>query len=126
MSTHPAQDYAIHTEGLTRRYGYVKALVDLDLSVPYGSIFGYLGKSVLFSAGVRRFRAIQTELDRIEIQIEAGPGFDRAGLDDLSSEIRLRIGEDVRVEFREVPRIHPEKSGKLRYFHSALEKRGET
>jgi ABC-2 type transport system ATP-binding protein len=45
MSTHPAQDYAIHTEGLTRRYGDVKALVDLDLSVPYGSIFGYLGRN---------------------------------------------------------------------------------
>lgn len=45
MSTQPAQDYAIHTEGLTRRYGDVEALVDLDLSVPYGSIFGYLGRN---------------------------------------------------------------------------------
>jgi ABC-2 type transport system ATP-binding protein len=45
MNSHPYQDYAIHTEGLTRIYGDVEALVDLDLSVPYGSIFGYLGRN---------------------------------------------------------------------------------
>lgn len=39
------QEVAIHTEGLTRRYGEVDALVDLDLQVPYGSIFGYLGRN---------------------------------------------------------------------------------
>ena len=42
---HPSQEYAIHTEDLSRRYGEVEALVDLDLSVPYGSIFGYLGRN---------------------------------------------------------------------------------
>lgn len=42
---HPYKEVAIHTEGLTRRYGEVDALVDLDLSVPYGSIFGYLGRN---------------------------------------------------------------------------------
>lgn len=45
MSTHPAQEFAIYTQGLTRKYGAVEALVDLDLSVPYGSIFGYLGRN---------------------------------------------------------------------------------
>jgi len=39
------QEVAIHTEGLSRRYGEVDALVDLDLSVPYGSIFGFLGRN---------------------------------------------------------------------------------
>jgi len=42
---HRYQEVAIYTEGLTRRYGEVDALVDLDLSVPYGSIFGYLGRN---------------------------------------------------------------------------------
>ena len=42
---HHYQEVAIHTEGLTRRYGEVDALVDLDLSVPYGSIFGFLGRN---------------------------------------------------------------------------------
>ena len=45
MITHPAQEFAIHTQGLTRSYGKIEALVDLDLSVPYGSIFGYLGRN---------------------------------------------------------------------------------
>jgi len=32
-------------QGLTKTYGSVQALVDLDLSVPYGSIFGFLGRN---------------------------------------------------------------------------------
>ena len=42
---HPSQEFAIHTQNLSRRYGEVEALVDLNLSVPYGSIFGYLGRN---------------------------------------------------------------------------------
>jgi ABC-2 type transport system ATP-binding protein len=42
---HPSQKFAIHTQGLSRRYGEVEALIDLNLSVPYGSIFGYLGRN---------------------------------------------------------------------------------
>lgn len=36
---------AIRCEGLTRHYGEVIALQDLNLSVPYGSIFGFLGRN---------------------------------------------------------------------------------
>lgn len=36
---------AIRCEGLTRHYGDVVALQDLDLSVPYGSVFGFLGRN---------------------------------------------------------------------------------
>ena len=36
---------AIRTEGLSRRYGDVQALTQLNLSVPYGTIFGYLGRN---------------------------------------------------------------------------------
>ncbi len=38
-------DIAIRCEGLTRHYGEVKAVQDLNLSVPYGSIFGFLGRN---------------------------------------------------------------------------------
>ena len=38
-------DAAIRCEGLTRHYGDVIALQDLNLSVPYGSIFGFLGRN---------------------------------------------------------------------------------
>ncbi len=36
---------AIRCVGLSRRYGEVQALKDLNLSVPYGSIFGFLGRN---------------------------------------------------------------------------------
>ena len=36
---------AIFCQGLSKHYGDIKALVDLDLSVPYGSIFGFLGRN---------------------------------------------------------------------------------
>lgn len=39
------QDYAIYCHGLTKYYGEVKALEDLHLCVPYGSIFGFLGRN---------------------------------------------------------------------------------
>jgi ABC-type sugar transport system ATPase subunit len=38
-------DVAIRCEGLTRYYGEVKAVEDLSLSVPYGSVFGFLGRN---------------------------------------------------------------------------------
>jgi ABC-2 type transport system ATP-binding protein len=39
--TSPAS--AIHTEGLTKRFGDVEALVDLNLDVVEGEVFGFLG-----------------------------------------------------------------------------------
>ena len=36
---------AIRTEGLTRHYGDVKAVDDLNLIVPAGAIFGFLGRN---------------------------------------------------------------------------------
>jgi ABC-2 type transport system ATP-binding protein len=38
-------DIAVRCQGLTRRYGQVEALVDLDLAVPAGSVFGFLGRN---------------------------------------------------------------------------------
>ena len=40
-----ADRYAIETRGLTRRYGSLTAVDNLSLSVPAGSIFGFLGKN---------------------------------------------------------------------------------
>jgi ABC-2 type transport system ATP-binding protein len=37
--------FAISCQGLSKNYGDVNALVDLNLSVPYGSIFGFLGRN---------------------------------------------------------------------------------
>ncbi len=56
---------AIHTEGLTKHYGDVKALVDLDLDVAAGEIFGFLGPN-----GAGKTTAIRTLMD--EIRATAG------------------------------------------------------
>lgn len=45
MSTIASDAAAIRCEGLTRYYGDVKALDHLDLQVPNGSIFGFLGRN---------------------------------------------------------------------------------
>lgn len=38
-------EFAVRCQGLSRRYGDVEALVDLDLDVPAGSVFGFLGRN---------------------------------------------------------------------------------
>ena len=51
---------AIRTEGLTKHYGHVKALVDLDLEVRPGEVFGFLGPN-----GAGKTTMIRTVLDLI-------------------------------------------------------------
>jgi ABC-2 type transport system ATP-binding protein len=77
---------AIHTDGLTKHYGDVEALVDLDLDVRSGEIFGFLGPN-----GAGKTTMIRTIMD--EIRPTAG----RAtilGMDthEQSVEIRRSIG----------------------------------
>lgn len=53
-------DAAILTEGLTKHYGEVKALQDLDLEVRRGEVFGFLGPN-----GAGKTTTIRTVLDLI-------------------------------------------------------------
>jgi ABC-2 type transport system ATP-binding protein len=77
---------AIHTEGLTKHYGDVEALVDLDLDVRVGEVFGFLGPN-----GAGKTTTIRTILD--EIRPTAGRA-SILGLDThtASVEIRRHIG----------------------------------
>ncbi|WP_241983283.1 ABC transporter ATP-binding protein [Cryobacterium tagatosivorans] len=40
---HPAAELAIETRGLTKRFGHQTAVNSIDLAVPRGSVFGFLG-----------------------------------------------------------------------------------
>jgi len=51
---------AIHTQGLTKHYGKVEALVDLNLDIIPGEIFGFLGPN-----GAGKTTAIRTLMDEI-------------------------------------------------------------
>ncbi len=77
---------AIVAEGLTKRYRRVVALADLDLEVPRGEIFGFLGPN-----GSGKTTTIRTMLD--EIRPTAGRA-SIVGLDSRrdSVEIRRHIG----------------------------------
>ncbi len=82
MSEQPA----IRTEKLTKHYGKVEALVDLDLEIPRGEIFGFLGPN-----GAGKTTTIRTMLD--EIRPTRGSAA-ILGMDthDRSVEIRRHIG----------------------------------
>ena len=77
---------AIHTDGLTKHYGDVKALVDLDLEILPGEIFGFLGPN-----GAGKTTMIRTILD--EIRPTSGTA-SILGMDShqKSVEIRKHIG----------------------------------
>jgi ABC-2 type transport system ATP-binding protein len=51
---------AIHTEGLTKHYGKVEALIDLTLDIGPGEVFGFLGPN-----GAGKTTMIRTILDEI-------------------------------------------------------------
>jgi ABC-2 type transport system ATP-binding protein len=79
-------DVTIRTEGLTKHYGKVEALNDLDLEISGGEIFGFLGPN-----GAGKTTTIRTMLDEIR------PTRGRAeilGMDthEKSVEIRRHIG----------------------------------
>ncbi len=77
---------AIHTESLTKHYGTVEALVDLDLDIGPGEVFGFLGPN-----GAGKTTMIRTILD--EIRPTAGSAA-IMGMDShrQSVAIRRRIG----------------------------------
>jgi ABC-2 type transport system ATP-binding protein len=76
----------IHTEGLTKHYGDVKAVVNLNLDIQAGEVFGFLGPN-----GSGKTTTIRTILD--EIRPTAGRA-SILGLDthDKAVEIRRHIG----------------------------------
>ncbi len=78
--------FAIRTAGLTKHYGDFPALVDLDLEVRRGEVFGFLGPN-----GAGKTTMIRTILD--EIRPTAGTA-SILGLDshDKAVEIRRHIG----------------------------------
>jgi ABC-2 type transport system ATP-binding protein len=77
---------AIRTEGLTKHYGNVEALNNLDLDIEKGEIFGFLGPN-----GAGKTTTIRTMLD--EIRPSAGSA-SILGMDShqQASEIRKSIG----------------------------------
>lgn len=74
--------YAIHTEGLSKRFGKVEALVDLSIDIEPGEVFGFLGPN-----GAGKTTMIRTVLD--EIRPTAGRA-EILGMDTHSESVAIR------------------------------------
>jgi phenylacetate-CoA ligase len=66
--------------------------------------------------GIQQFKAYQRAVDRLEVFIVKGPSFSDAWLAGVREQWRDYLGEGMKVDFRFVDRIPPDRSGKLRYF----------
>jgi ABC-2 type transport system ATP-binding protein len=81
-----ATDLVIHTQGLSKTYGDVKALKNLDLQVPKKSIFAFLGPN-----GAGKTTTIKLLLGLIQPSAGGGTIFGRDIRHD-SVDIRARVG----------------------------------
>ena len=77
-----SQQAAIHTEGLTKHYGRVRALEDLNLDVQPGEVFGFLGPN-----GAGKTTTIRALMD--EIRPTAGRA-SILGMDTHRSPVQIR------------------------------------
>ncbi len=77
-----SEQFAIRTEGLTKHYGKVRALEDLDLEIARGEVFGFLGPN-----GAGKTTTIRTMMD--EIRATAGTA-SILGMDTHSKSVEIR------------------------------------
>ena len=93
-------------------------VVAADGTVMHGLALIYILRDL---PGVQGFKIVQHALDRTEVQIVAGPGFDRAQrAPEIVAGFRRRLGPAVHIDLRFVDAIAAEKSGKFRYVVSKL------
>jgi len=76
--------------------------------------------SYTFKEGVRQFQGIQRRRDELIVRIVREEGLSDALADHYKESLARTLGDGIKVTFEFVPRIEPEKSGKLRYFISDL------
>jgi phenylacetate-CoA ligase len=103
---------------LTRVEGRVlDAIRTPDGHILPGEFFPHMLKEV---PGVQRFQLVQRQLDRLDLAIVRGTGFDDASLAFIRNEISKVLGDSVVVDFHFVEDIPLTASGKLRVTVSEL------
>jgi len=86
-----------------------------DGRLVYDAILAYSLKN-----DVEKFKAIQEDIDLINISIVPKSGFDRSSEMRIIGQLREYLGKEMKIVFSTVNDILPEKSGKLRYFVSKI------
>ena len=71
-------------------------------------------------SSIREFRVIQDALDHLILQVVAEPSFSDGQREKLVEQLRLRLGNDVKVDVTLLPAIPRAPSGKFRYVESKV------
>ncbi len=71
-------------------------------------------------SGIQCFQVTQDELDRIEVSVVGGSGFDEAQERALLAALRARTGERMEILIKQVERIERERSGKFRIVKNSI------
>jgi len=69
---------------------------------------------------VQRFKAFQRAIDRLEVMIEKYPGYKPEQAENMKADLKLFLGDKMRIDFSLTDRIPPDPSGKLRCFISDI------
>lgn len=91
------------------------------LRSPEGHFVGEYLECLIFNAtGIRRFQAVQERIDRIEVSLVRGEGFDEGVLDSIRHDMRAAFGDGLALDFRYTDDIPLTATGKLRVAISKL------
>lgn len=87
-------------------------------------IFDYINLTVIkaYPSSILQFRVMQKAMDLFEVEMVCGADRSRAGEELFGRLMREQLGKDIHINFKRVPRIEREPSGKLRYFISEVNK----
>jgi phenylacetate-CoA ligase len=83
-----------------------------DGKVVHGEYFTHL---FYMKRGIRKFQVIQHDYNHVEVNIVPNGQVNKEDLEDIRQKIFLVLGNDCKVEFKQVDEIPHTKSGKFRY-----------
>lgn len=91
------------------------------LLTPEGHLVGdYLESLILGTPGIRRFQAVQEQIDAIEVSLVRGKDFEEASLEKIRNAMRQAFGDSLRLDFLFTEEIPLTPTGKLRVAISKL------
>jgi hypothetical protein len=99
----------------------VGSLTATDGHFVFGGVFCYIAFDLIEKyKGIKDFRVIQKEQDRLEITLSKDTNYSDEILRLFESKIKEIMGSNMRIEYRFVDEIPLEASGKRLFIHSEL------
>lgn len=88
----------------------------------HSEIFTYINKGLLERKlhGIEHFRVIQKKVDNFAVEIVTGKEDVKTSKKFFEEQMRVYLGNQISINFKEVPIISRDKDGKLRYFLSEV------